>query len=187
MHHTWLEALGRAALSFYVLAMGGLMGAIVFRAAVGDHWLGARLRSRRSRRIAPGGGDVGADRARAPRASGWRRVLAGGAPPHEIPGPLSIRGAGLAGQDGRLSRFFFEYVGNVDCEDLSPRAGSVDRRRNRDARLRLDWLREQMKERGFPATKTEEFIEDLREVIRHDQDMTSAEGSTHAVEDPPVR
>jgi hypothetical protein len=77
--------------------------------------------------------------------------------------------------DGRIGRFVFEYVGNLDGQE--PRA---DRRRNRKARELVDWVKQEMEERGFPATTEQAFLEDLREAIRQEAWMTTEEGIARA-------
>ncbi|PYT08513.1 MAG: hypothetical protein DMF49_05015 [Acidobacteria bacterium] len=49
----------------------------------------------------------------------------------------------------------------------------MERRRNWEARKHLNWIKEQMQERGFSAAKSERFLEDLREVARYEEGTVS--------------
>ena len=69
---------------------------------------------------------------------------------------------------GGTGRFLLEYVGNVDVE---PKL--IDRRRNRQARVLMDRVRQEMRSRDVGAADTEQLMEDLREAVR-------TEGQGHA-------
>ena len=162
MHLPWLEAAGSLTLSCYLLFMGGLLTATVIRAALGSR----RPRSDRRLRTASSGS---ASREHAL----WGDGSAGPRPTVGI----------------RAGRFLFDYVGNVDSqehEDLD-RAGAPDRRRDHEARELLNWIKEQMAERGFPARDEREFLEDLRQAIRKEGRVTSGERVTGVFEDSPPR
>src|SRR5206468_9833987 len=82
----------------------------------------------------------------------------------------------------RLGRFFFEYVGNMSLLArgngvLFQNEAPVERRINHRARMLLDWIKGQMEERGFPKRDGEEFLNDLREVIRQEGSPASATAS----------
>jgi len=91
----------------------------------------------------------------------------------------SERGAGAQGPPSplgaRASRFFFEYIGNFGGTELGCEWGTADRRKNPQARILLDWIKDQMEQRGFPAADEEEFLEHLREAIRHEDQTTYGE------------
>lgn len=77
-----------------------------------------------------------------------------------------------------VSRFFYEYLGNLGSPERGRSWGTEERRRNPQARMLLDWLKDQMEERGFPAAAEEEFLEHLREAIRHENPTASGAGSS---------
>jgi hypothetical protein len=58
----------------------------------------------------------------------------------------------------RLLRFFIEYVGNVDADE--------DRRRNREARILMDQIMNDMSQRGIPSHEFERSVERIRESLR---------------------
>lgn len=76
-----------------------------------------------------------------------------------------------------VSRAFFDYVGNLGSphdDDSGPEWASLDRRTDRRSRVLLDWLKSQMRERGFHSANEEEFLEHLREAIRQEEVTSSA-------------
>ena len=162
MHLSWLEVAGTLSLSCYLLFLGGLLTATVMRAAMGSRW------PRPDRRL---------QRAFSGTVSQDHALWGDGSD-----GPRSTVGI-------RASRFLFDYVGNVDSEEHEDlgRAGPPDRRSNHEARELLNWIKEQMAERGFPARNEEEFLEDLRQAIRKEQGMTSGERIVGVLEDSPPR
>ncbi len=172
MYPSWPETAGRLSVSFYFFVMGGFLMAIVIRAVLGNTRPGSDLRSRMLRTTAPCGGD---DRRRAP-AGGFPILdvaeASSGRFPRPVPGSLR----------SRLSRFLFEYVGNLQSQehDLDLQV-PLERRRNWEARRHLDWIKEQMQERGFSAAKSERFLEDLREVARYEEGTVSDD----KIKDPP--
>lgn len=161
MHLPWLEAAGSLTLSCYLFFIGGLLTAIIIRAALAGRW----SRSGRGLRAAF---SEAAQRERPPRGEGSA-------------GPRSTVGVSAG-------RFLLDYVGNVDSQEHGDlhRAGTRDRRRDHEARELLDWIKEQMAERGFPARDEREFLEDLRQAIRKEGRVT-AERVTGVFEDSPPR
>ena len=88
--------------------------------------------------------------------------------------------------DGRLDRFLFEYVGNIDLRDKhdpEPRAATVDRRTDPHSRELVDWFRGQMGEHGFPPVKEAELLNDVREAIRQNGPAPEGRKSVSAVDD----
>jgi hypothetical protein len=80
---------------------------------------------------------------------------------------------------GRFSRFIVEYVGNLDDLDHAGPATSppfVERRTNRHTRELVEWIKGQMEERGFPAAMRHEFVNDLRDALRHGDRMSDRAG-----------
>ena len=173
MYPSWPETAGRFSVSFYFFVMGGFLMAIVIRAVLGNTRPGSDLRSRMLRKGAPRGGD---DRRCAP-AGGFPILDVAEASSDRFPRPVpeSLR--------SRLSRFLFEYVGNLQSQEDENHDLQVplERRRNWEARRHLDWIKEQMQERGFSAAKSERFLEDLREVARYEEGTVSDD----KIKDPP--
>ncbi len=64
----------------------------------------------------------------------------------------------VAGAGRRLLRFFIEYVGNVDID--------ADRRRNREARILMDRIMDDMTRRGVPSHEWQRSVEEIRESLR---------------------
>jgi len=64
---------------------------------------------------------------------------------------------------GALARFAVEYVGNVGLEELS---GRIERRRNREARALMDYIRGDLAKRQVQPSEAERLLEDLRETVR---------------------
>lgn len=131
MHLSWLETAGRLSLGFYLIAAGGLMLAIVIRAAFGNPW----------------------------RQSAARRA-----------DPVAVADRGSWTVRIRLSQFLLEYVGNLsvkDPQEYGLPADPTDRRSNRQGRVLLDWVREEMEARRLPARDQEQLLEDLRRAMRH--------------------
>ena len=165
MYPSWLETAGRLSVPFYFFVMGGFLMVIIIRAVQGNTRPGSDLRSRMLSTGAPRGGD---DRRLAP--TGGFPILdvaeasSGGFP---RPVPESRR--------SRLNRLLFEYVGNLQsqAEENPYLQVPLERRRNWEARKHLNWIKEQMQERGFSAAKSERFLEDLREVARYEEGTVS--------------
>lgn len=69
---------------------------------------------------------------------------------------MQSRRAARAGS--KLLKFFVEYIGNVDFE--------ADRRRNREARILMDRIMDDMTRRGVPSHEWEKSVEEIRESLR---------------------
>ena len=145
MYPSWLETAGRLSVPFYFFVMGGFLMVIIIRAVQGNTRPGSDLRSRMLSTGAPRGGD---DRRLAPT---------GGFPILDVAEASS------------------EYVGNLQsqAEENPYLQVPLERRRNWEARKHLNWIKEQMQERGFSAAKSERFLEDLREVARYEEGTVS--------------
>lgn len=77
--------------------------------------------------------------------------------------------AGAPGRPFRpLARRLVEYVGNLELEenDDGGRAVTIERRTNVEARLLVDFIRDEMSGRETPPVDTEQLIEGLREAMR---------------------
>jgi len=66
----------------------------------------------------------------------------------------------------RMVRFFLEYIGNLSIHEHGFHSQISDRRRNRQTRVLLDRVREEMSRREIPSSDTEELMEELRKTIR---------------------
>ena len=77
----------------------------------------------------------------------------------------TLRSRGPAFGDG-LVRFLLEYVGNVNMEGHGSESERTDRRRNREARVLMDRVKQEMINRAVPSSDTEQLMEELREAIR---------------------
>ena len=58
----------------------------------------------------------------------------------------------------KLLRFFVEYVGNIDFD--------ADRRRNRQTRILMDRIMDDMTRRGVPSHEWEKSVEEIRKSLR---------------------
>jgi len=67
---------------------------------------------------------------------------------------------------GRLTRLFFEYVGNASFEELQLESRAEDRRRNWQVRKLLDLVQSEIAKREIPRSETEQILEQLRESMR---------------------
>ncbi len=75
---------------------------------------------------------------------------------------LLLRGRGVEPVTlGGIGRFLIEYVGNVDVEPQR-----VDRRRNRQARVLMDHVKQEMLSRDIDPSDADRLMENLREVVR---------------------
>ncbi|MGH9870765.1 MAG: hypothetical protein ACREAA_21720 [Candidatus Polarisedimenticolia bacterium] len=59
---------------------------------------------------------------------------------------------------GWWKRFFFEYVGNVSTEG--------ERRRERQARILMDHIKDDLARRGLAPVERERIVEGLRKAVR---------------------
>ena len=62
-----------------------------------------------------------------------------------------------------LARFALEYVGNVGPEELRSR---VERRRNREARVLMDYIKGDLALREVQPPEAERLLEELRKTVR---------------------
>ena len=75
---------------------------------------------------------------------------------------------------GRLGRFIIEYVGNLEPlhrEDRALGPPPADRRTNYQNRELVEWVKGQMEDRGFPAARKHQFVDDLRRALRQGDRM----------------
>ena len=70
-----------------------------------------------------------------------------------------LRKPSPVGFGGPLTRFLFEYVANLSTVPS-------ERRRNQQARLLIDRVREEMARRAVPLREREELVDELRKAMR---------------------
>jgi len=71
-----------------------------------------------------------------------------------------------SGNQVRLTRLLFEYVGNASFEELLVEAHAEDRRRNFQVRKLLDLVQSEIAKREIPRSESDRILEQLRESIR---------------------
>jgi len=77
-------------------------------------------------------------------------------------GPNKIRRREVPGA-GALARVALEYVGNVGLEELRKR---IERRRNREARALMDYIKGDLAKRQVHPSEAERLLEELRQTLR---------------------
>lgn len=137
MDQSWVVAAGHISLYLYYLLILAMLGGIVARGTLMKH---------RSRVAFPTGpADV-------PQAG-----ARGGA---AIVVPLPPRARQWSG----YVRWFVEYVGNLDYPSRS--TAEIERRRNRQARILMEHIKNDLAGRDIPPGEKENLVEQLRESIR---------------------
>ncbi len=137
MDQSWVVTAGRFGLYAYYLLIIALLVGIVLRRA---------FPRPRSRVMSPSREVWAPD----PGANGRRSV--------ELPSALR------AGHRNNYLRFFLEYVGNLDVQSRT--ATEIDRRRNRQARILMEHIKEDLARRDIPPSEKEDLVEKIRESIQ---------------------
>jgi hypothetical protein len=78
--------------------------------------------------------------------------------------PVELPSAPRANHRTNLLRFLVEYVGNLDVQTQG--ATEADRRRNHQARILMEHIKEDLARRNIPPSEKEHLVEKLRESIQ---------------------
>jgi len=137
MDQSWVVAAGHISLYLYCLLILAMLGGLAARGALMKH---------RSR-VAPPAGSADVSKA---GASGGPAIVV----------PLPPR----AHRWSAALRLFVEYVGNLDSPTRT--TAEIERRRNRQARILMEHIKNDLAGRDIPPAEKEDLVERLRESIQ---------------------